>query len=147
MARPASDAFVSDDSLGEKVYTRSAEQFIWRLIWSNNREIGRGAGAYPTFVACQAAVELLRSGFDRIKPEASVDPERGQWTWRVCLDSVTLAVRGRHYQRERECQSSLKTFLMAVPTAHVGDQAITMETRSARSHYPVTAVLTRRALR
>ncbi|WP_157545822.1 hypothetical protein [Hamadaea tsunoensis] len=106
--------------------------FLWRLIWSNNRELGRGGYSAPTFGACREAVLTLRAHYTEAVGRLIVDEATGHWTWRLEADRVVLATRGREYLRERECRASLRTFLEAVPIALVSDHAVAIEPRMVR---------------
>lgn len=106
--------------------------FLWRLIWSNNRELGRGGYSAPTFGACRDAVLALRAEYTEAVGRLIVDETTGHWTWRLESGRVVLATRGREYLRERECRASLRTFLEAIPIAQVSDHAVAVEPRTVR---------------
>lgn len=106
--------------------------YLWRLIWSNNRELGRGALNHPTFSACRQSVDQLRENYGHAVTKLIVDEATGHFTWRLEVDEAVVATRGREYMRERECRASLRTFLSAVPIAEVADHAVAMQTRAVR---------------
>jgi len=91
--------------------------WFWRLVGANNRELGRMAvgGGGPS--DCCEGMGVLRAGLDRavtrVKPVASADA----WGWVLEIDGVPVAVSGRSYMRQRECQYSLAQFLASVPEA------------------------------
>ena len=92
---------------------------LWRLVGGNNRELGRAqVPAEPDDVCC-AAVRRLLQGLDRATPKIKSAGPHGasSWTWSLELDQVTLAVSGRSYLRQRECQYSLAHFIEAAPNA------------------------------
>lgn len=90
---------------------------FWRLVGANNRELGRMALGMGELVSCCEGMELLRGGLERavtrVKPAVSADA----WGWALEIDGVTVAISGRSYMRQRECQYSLTQFLAAVPEA------------------------------
>ena len=117
------------------VMAYAGEQIVryrWRLIWSNNRELGRGGDSFETFSACRDAVLRLREEYSAAQSRFIVDESTGHWTWRLESGDLVLAARGREYLRERECRASLRTFLAAVPVALVAHHAIAGEARLVR---------------
>jgi hypothetical protein len=113
----------------------SAEQAVryrWRLIWSNNRELGRSGESFETFGECRDSILRLQLEYAEAAVRYIVDERTGHWTWRLESGDTVLAARGREYLRERECRASMKTFLSAVPTAQVAGHAIAAESRLAR---------------
>jgi hypothetical protein len=93
---------------------------LWRLIGANNRELGRAPAVVVQSLTGDAAILRLKARL----PEASsrvklAGLDSSSWTWSVECDGELLAVSGRPYLRQRECQYSLWQFLAAVPIAVV----------------------------
>ena len=96
---------------------------LWRLVGANNRELGRAPAVVPNDLTCAAAILRLKAKLPgsstRVKLAAL---DSSSWTWSVECDGEVLAVSGRPYLRQRECQYSLWQFLAAVPIAVVVDE-------------------------
>lgn len=93
----------------------------WRLIGANNRELGRSAVTFDSLDVCRAAVVQLRERIDQARVLFAMADATGTWIWRLGFGGTEVAVSGRTYQRQRECQHSLSLFLLAVPLASVNE--------------------------
>ena len=96
----------------------SAGEVTWRLLSSNNRDLGRAATAFPDAPSCQLMVRRLQS----LVGEVAVVQQRAgrvDWCWRVRLNGLDIAVSSRTYQRRIQAQSACAVFLALVPEAHV----------------------------
>ncbi|MFF3558888.1 hypothetical protein ACFYXS_02430 [Streptomyces sp. NPDC002574] len=91
----------------------------WRLVGANNRELGRSARVYASLAECQAAVLRLRENIGQVRAQLAMADAGSTWTWRVALGGKDVAVSGRTYQRQRECQQNLGLFLAAVTVAEM----------------------------
>lgn len=118
----------------------------WRLVGSNNHELGRSPSVYRALGACGAAVERLRERIAEAVPivamstgaVAGAGPRGvagavpggsasasasgsgiGAWTWQLVLDEQCVAVAVRTFRRQRECRHSLQLFLAACVEAQV----------------------------
>jgi hypothetical protein len=90
----------------------------WRLLATNNRDLGRAAAPFPDVPACLASIGTLRRAFRAAVPVATRDG-RAVWTWRVQLDGLDLAVSSRGYQRRVQAEHACAIFLDLVPAAAV----------------------------
>lgn len=95
-----------------------AEGATWRLLSNNNRDLGRAGAIFPDVDSCVAAVERLRRVGDRAVPLAMRDG-RADWTWRVQVDQVPVAVSSRPYHRRIQAEYACTEFLRLVPGAEV----------------------------
>ena len=89
----------------------------WRLIGSNNRELGRSFSVFANLPACHRSLGRMRAGAARLEPSVAIDPETSTWGWRLALDDHAVAASGRSYRRHRECLYNLDKFLAALPVA------------------------------
>ena len=101
----------------------AARSPLWRLVGANNRELGRMPMPAPADQTCCEAVTRLRASLEHAAPRIKLGGPAASWTWSLEADGVALAVSGRAYLRQRECQYSLALFLGAVlgatvPEAH-----------------------------
>jgi len=90
----------------------------WRLLSSNNRDLGRSAQALPDVRSCQATVRRLQELVGDVTV-VQVRAGRVDWSWRVRLDGVDVAVSSRTYQRRIQAESACAVFLGLVPEASV----------------------------
>jgi hypothetical protein len=93
-------------------------EVTWRLLSSNNRDLGRAATAFPDAVSCLLTVRRLQRHVDQAAA-LRVRAGRVAWTWRVRLDGVEVAVSSRTYQRRVQAESACAVFLGLVPAATV----------------------------
>ncbi|MFE9651888.1 hypothetical protein [Micromonospora sp. NPDC006431] len=111
---------------------------LWMLVSPNNRPLGRGAVYHAAYAGCRESVLALQASMDRIVPVEGTVPASGQWTWRIELDEVAVALSSRSYLRARECRYNLDRFLEALPHAEVvpGTRAVRRGRRAASE--PIT---------
>ena len=88
---------------------------MWRLLGSNNRELGRSVEQYVTVEACQAAIHRLRellASEAPPRPSFSSAQEVGSvWWWTVEQGTERLASAARTFSRQRECRSNYDQFV------------------------------------
>src|SRR5262249_7974039 len=92
----------------------------WRLLSTNNRDLGRATGIFPNGESCLAAIRDLQ----RHLPSAAAAIARSgrvSWTWRIVIGGVDVAVSSRGYQRRVHCEYACSVFLGLVPDAAVTD--------------------------
>jgi hypothetical protein len=98
--------------------TGTATGVTWRLLSSNNRDLGRSAEIFPDVRSCQVMVrrlQLLVGDVTVIQMRAG----RVDWSWRVRLEGAEVAVSSRTYQRRIQAESACTVFLALVPEAAV----------------------------
>ncbi|HSV68179.1 MAG TPA: hypothetical protein VLJ59_20110 [Mycobacteriales bacterium] len=95
--------------------------FAWRLIGANSRELGRSAQTYADLATCWLATARLRRRLDDTDQVVTPHKRTGEWTWRLEIDGVAVAVAAPTYLRQRECAYNLTQFL-AAPVARITDQ-------------------------
>ena len=90
----------------------------WRLLATNNRDLGRGSEAYPGKEACWDAVRRLQRGAPDL---AAVLVRTGpsSWSWRIQAGRGTVAVASRHYQRRIQATQAAAVALELIPTAEL----------------------------
>jgi len=95
---------------------------IWRLLASNNRELGRSGRAYPSFESARDDVLRLQ----RIVDELVVVGVRGavssQFGWVATLDDVPVITSGRWFGASSTSLHSAATTLAVFETAYVADE-------------------------
>jgi hypothetical protein len=114
--------------------------YLWRLLSSNNRELGRSVMTFDDLDSAVVAVELLRTAVDRAEISAVRIAAPARWRWELRLDGAFVAAGSRSYQRLRECQSSAAGFV-----ASLGDAVIQTHpsqlVHQRRVHAPALAIL------
>jgi hypothetical protein len=105
---------------GRLVHDPSAGGVGWRLLGSNNRELGRAARAYADAETALGAVAAVRrmavDGAARIARSTTATP----WAWHLeDAEGVVVATSGRGFRHERECRYNLEQFRAAAPYAAV----------------------------
>jgi uncharacterized protein YegP (UPF0339 family) len=90
----------------------------WRLLATNNRDLGRGSEAYPSKDACWEAVRELQRGVAEL---ATVLIRTGpsSWSWRIQAGNGTVAVASRHYQRRIQATQAAAVALELIPAAEL----------------------------
>jgi len=100
--------------------------FGWRLIGSNNRELGRGTQAGDSLDDAIALVHSLQSVID-FGDYVHVRDYGGQgWRWSCTVDYALLARSSRSFRRERESLYNAEAFHEAFKVASpqgFGDEA------------------------
>lgn len=92
----------------------------WRLLSTNNRDLGRAARMFPDVESCQAALRYLRSRLPSAAPVIARS-DRTRWAWRIVLAGEDIAVSSRSYHRRVHCEYACTVFLGLVPDAGVTD--------------------------
>ncbi|GAA1949297.1 hypothetical protein [Catenulispora subtropica] len=96
---------------------------LWRLVGANNRELGRAPEAVAGEGTCCEAVLALQAKLPDASGRVKLAGTANTWSWTVECDGELLAVSGRAYLRQRECQYSLWQFLAAAAVATVAASA------------------------
>lgn len=99
----------------------------WRLLGTNNRELGRAASSSVDADLAIQAIERVRTlavdGVGHIVHE----PQSGLWTWSLEDGERRVATSGRGFRHERECRYNLEQFRQAAPTAPASELAAPVE--------------------
>jgi hypothetical protein len=90
----------------------------WRLLATNNRDLGRAPGGYPDTEACRAAVRELQEGVGRAEP-VTVRSGPSSWGWRLMIDDRVVAVASRVYQRRIQAEQAASVVLGLIPAAEL----------------------------
>jgi hypothetical protein len=92
----------------------------WRLLSTNNRDLGRAARIFPDIESCLAALRHLRSQLPSAMP-VTARSDRTSWVWRIVVAGEDVAVSSRSYHRRVHCEYACTVFLSLVPDATVTD--------------------------
>jgi hypothetical protein len=99
----------------------------WRLLGSNNRELGRSSSSFPDAEAALASINRLRVLGAQGRAHILHDPDSGLWAWRLDDGEVHAANSGRGFRHEREARYNLDQFHEAAPTAPASDRDVRLE--------------------
>jgi hypothetical protein len=90
------------------------------MLAANNRDVARSADAFPDVATCVAAIERLQREVCAAVIVAS-RVGRADWSWRLRLEAVDIAVSSRTYQRRLQCEAACALFVELVPDATLVD--------------------------
>jgi hypothetical protein len=107
----------------------SAPWYAWRLIGTNNHELGRSALSFPSYRLALDAFAELTVGLDRLVPLAVRDRPTGRWGWRLELDGVAVAASGRWYKRDQDSRLGAAKFLELSAEAELADSVVAVPGR------------------
>jgi hypothetical protein len=93
--------------------------YAWRVSGANHRELGRGMTVHPDLAGVLRAIVELRDGLDRAVLSYITAPAGAHWTWRLVIDSQSIAMSSRTYFRQRECAYAAAAFMEAVRAAPI----------------------------
>ncbi len=94
----------------------STDGATWRLLSNNNRDLGRAASIFEDVDSCLVAVGHLRRNVGSSTP-VSLRAGRADWTWRVQVDQLPVAVSSRRYQRRVQAEYACGVFLGLITEA------------------------------
>lgn len=95
---------------------------IWRLLASNNRELGRSAAAYPSFEAARGDVVRLQNRINDVVIVGVRGTTSSQYGWLATLDNVPVITSGRWFGASSTALHSAVTTLAAFETATVSEE-------------------------
>lgn len=90
----------------------------WRLLATNNRDLGRAPTAYPDAEACQAAVLWLQRNILDLRI-VIVRAGASSWSWRILAGEAVVAVSSRDYQRRIQAEQAATIALDLIPAAEL----------------------------
>lgn len=125
---------------------------VWRLLGTNNRELGRSADQFETLDACLKAVEAARDLIqvtDQPRIYFTTDEGTGySWWWSVERARSHFITAARTFSRQRDCLTNFEEFranaVVAVVTSAVPQRRSERPgaRRAARSDRPLGTTVT-----
>ena len=100
----------------------------WRLLSSNNREIGRGAESYPDAESCRLAVKELQANLDALRPLVR-RADANSWIWQLLLAGRLVALSAHGYDRQIRCARGVSQFRAELGAALVLPDLMTSHAR------------------
>ncbi|WP_433083554.1 hypothetical protein ACQP1P_05060 [Dactylosporangium sp. CA-052675] len=108
------------------------EWYAWRLIGTNNHELGRSALSFRSYRAALAAFAEVQAGHDRLVQLPVPERPTGRWGWRLELDGAAVAVSGRWYRRDKLSLLGAAKFVALCAAAEPADGVVALQDRAAR---------------
>jgi hypothetical protein len=90
----------------------------WRLLATNNRDLGRAPETYPDLASCRAAVVRLRRDVADLRVSV-VRAGVSSWGWRLLRGDVVLVVSSRDYQRRIQAEQAAGITVELIPAAEL----------------------------
>jgi hypothetical protein len=82
--------------------------YLWRLLSSNNIEVGRSGAAFDDVESCRCRIRRVAQG---VGWQAVLNGGHGRWTWRLRSGHTELAVSSRGYPRRAEAEQAVRRFI------------------------------------
>ncbi len=92
----------------------------WRLLATNNRDLGRAPVSYADPEACRAAVLWLQRNVTGLRI-VIVRAGPSSWSWRIMAGETVVAVSSRDYQRRIQADQAATIALDLIPAAELVD--------------------------
>jgi hypothetical protein len=83
----------------------------WRLLGANNRDLGRGAAAYPGADECRVAITRAVASMSAL--ERVIARKADRWNWRLRERGHDVVVSGRSFENRRTCDEACHRFVAA----------------------------------
>jgi hypothetical protein len=90
----------------------------WRLLATNNRDLGRAPAGYPDAEACRVAIRELQATVGKAEP-ITVRSGPSSWGWRLMIGDRVVAVASRAYQRRIQAEQAASVVLDLIPAAEL----------------------------
>jgi hypothetical protein len=112
-----------------QLFARTANDPVrWRLLSTNNREIGRSAEFFADVESCRLAVKEVQTAVDELLPVVR-RADANSWIWQVVRDGRAVAVSAHGYDRQIRCGRGLTHFLQEIRTAAISAEVMTSHAR------------------
>ena len=98
--------------------TAGSGRVSWRLLATNNRDLGRAPTTYPDPAACRAAVLWLQRHVADLRI-VIVRTGPSTWSWRIMAAQAVVALSSRDYQRRIQADQAATTALDIIPFAEL----------------------------
>ena len=109
---------------------------IWRILASNNRELGRSARAYTSFDSARTHVLRLRAGFDDLNVTAVTGGRPGMHGWYMSTRASAVITCGRWYGAAASSAEASLATIEALRDAVVSDVSRELTPSRRGEHAP-----------
>jgi hypothetical protein len=101
------------------------DAMVWRLLGTNNRELGRSADQFDTVDACLRGIDAARALIgDTAQPRIYFNTDEGagySWWWTVEQAGASVITAARTFSRQRDCLTNFDQFKASALVAAVTD--------------------------
>jgi hypothetical protein len=111
---------------------------IWRILASNNRELGRSARAYTSFESARSHVLRLRAGLDDLTVSAVTGGRPGMHGWYMSVRASAVITCGRWYGAAASSAEASLATIDALRDAVVSDVSRELTPPRRGEHAPET---------
>lgn len=94
-------------------------RFGWRLLGSNNRELGRSSTSAESIDEALISVQELRTTISTATFSYVRSAHNQGWDWEACLSGQLVAHASRTFRRELECRNNAEIFVRALSVCQV----------------------------
>lgn len=98
------------------LHSRSDHSIGWRLLTTNNRDLGRASSGFPDRESCRAAASWLKHNVAELRVTL-VRSGATSWRWRMLAGDIVVAVASRDYQRRIQAEQAAAVVLQLIPNA------------------------------
>jgi hypothetical protein len=96
--------------------TRTSDRVGWRLLTTNNRDLGRSSTVYPDHEAARLAAQWVQEHVAEMRITLVRSSSIG-WRWRMLAGDTVVAVASRDYHRRLQAERSAAVMLTLLPLA------------------------------
>lgn len=110
---------------------------VWRLLATNNREIGRGSTLHDSPDSAWIDAESMRSRYEELTPVVLGGPRSMRHGWALRLDGHPVLLCSRWYESPGEANAAARAARGALGRSTIV-RAVNIGTRSGRRHRQTT---------
>ncbi|MFD0519435.1 hypothetical protein [Paractinoplanes durhamensis] len=97
---------------------RSDGRLSWRLLATNNRDLGRAPATYVDAETCRDAVRWLQKNIDDLRVSIH-RASPSSWSWRIAAGDDVVALSSRDYQRRIQAEQAASIVVELIPDAEL----------------------------
>lgn len=112
---------------------RAGRYGVWRMLATNNRELGRGAGLHATPAEALAGVEELQRQAERLTTSVVRGSQSMRHGWVLRLDGVAVMTSSRWYESAAEATAAGRAARLVLASARIVS-GVNIGTQSGRRH-------------
>ncbi|MEV6304399.1 hypothetical protein AB0M02_33680 [Actinoplanes sp. NPDC051861] len=98
--------------------SRTGDTVSWRLLTTNNRDLGRAPGEFPDRDTCRTAASWVREHAAELRVTLTRTGSAG-WRWRMSAGDLVVAVSSRDYQRRIQAKHAAEVVLVLLAEAEM----------------------------
>jgi hypothetical protein len=118
---------------GDDPVSRAGMYGVWRLLATNNRELGRGVALHPAPDEAWADAEKLSARAELLSPMTVRGDMSTRHAWALRLDGEPVLISSRWYESPSEAAAAARSARVQLGRAHIA-RAVNIGTRSGRRY-------------